>query len=635
MSRPIQTETDRSSTPARVAIEDTLRVLACGSVDDGKSTLIGRLLHEANAIPDDELATLERDSRKYGTQGSRTDFALLTDGLAAEREQRITIDVAYRYFTIGARHFILADAPGHEQYTRNMVTGASTADAAIVLVDARLGVVTQTRRHTHLVALMGVRRVVLAVNKLDAVGWSQSVFDQIAADYRVLAERVGIDAHICIPISALEGDNIGTASPNMPWYRGETLMHWLVSMSSTESADEAGSFRMPVQWVNRPSLDFRGYSGRIRGGVVRVGQRVRAVPSGATSSVARILVGDADLDSADDGRSVTITLADEIDVSRGDVIASDHNAPGSADQFQATIIWLGDDALSPGRRYTMRLGTRTAIASVGRAHYRIDPNTLEHVPASTLELNEIGVCHVLVEQALAFEPYARSRTLGGFILIDRMSNATVAAGLVNFALRDAHDIQWQSMVVDKMARARLNTHRACVLWLTGLSGAGKTTIANLLEQKLHALGLHTYLLDGDNVRHGLNKDLGFSEADRIENIRRVSEVAALMTDAGLVVIVSFISPFRADREMARRLVRPAEFCEVFVDAPLEVAEARDPKGLYRKARRGELRNFTGIDSPYEPPEAPEVRIDTTAVEPVLAVERIIAELRSMGVFDPE
>ena len=602
-----------------------LRFITCGSVDDGKSTLIGRLLYDSKMIFEDQMAALEADSRRVGTQGGDIDFALLVDGLAAEREQGITIDVAYRFFSTETRKFIVADTPGHEQYTRNMVTGASTADAAVILIDARRGVLTQTRRHAYLVSLLGIRHVILAVNKMDLMGWSQAVFDEIVADFRAFADRIGLDGFHAVPISALRGDNITEPGAHAPWYGGPSLMALLESLPVDDDL-RADPFRMPVQWVNRPNLDFRGFSGLIAAGTVRPGDPVRVLPSGKTSRVARIVTADADLVQAVAGQSVTLTLADEIDVSRGDVLAAGDAPPEAADQFEATLVWMDEDAMLPGRPYLLKIGARLVGATITEPKHKVDVNTLEQRPAKRLELNEIGVCNLSLDGAIAFEPYAANRDLGGFILIDRISNRTVGAGMLHFALRRAHNIHWQDLSVDKAARAAIKNQRGRVVWLTGLSGAGKSTIADLVEKRLHADGRHTYLLDGDNVRHGLNRDLGFTEEDRVENIRRVAEVARLMADAGLIVITAFISPFRAERRMARDLMGEGEFVEVHVDTPLAVAEARDVKGLYRKARSGELKNFTGIDSPYEAPEAPEIRVDTAKMSAEQAAERIVAWL---------
>jgi bifunctional enzyme CysN/CysC len=610
-----------------------LRFMTCGSVDDGKSTLIGRLLYESKLIFEDQLATLAADSKRIGTQGGELDLALLVDGLAAEREQGITIDVAYRFFSTERRKFIVLDTPGHEQYTRNMATAASTAQAAVVLIDARKGVLTQTRRHSYILALLGVRDIALAVNKMDQVGFAQAVFDAIVAEYRSFAAGIGIGNVTAIPLSALKGDNVTTASANMPWYRGPTLMSYLETLSVEESLEEQ-PLRFPVQWVNRPHQDFRGYAGLIASGSVRAGERIRVAPSGRESQVARIVGPRGDLERAVVGQSVTLTLTDEIDVSRGDVIAAAGEAPAIADQFQATLIWMHEEPMLPGRPYLMKIGTRTVGASITSPRYKINVNTLEHLAAKQLELNEIGVCNLSLDQPVPFDPYEENRDTGGFVLIDRLTNDTLGAGLIHFALRRSDNIHWQALDVNKGARARLKGQRACILWFTGLSGAGKSTIANLIERRLLAVGRHTYILDGDNVRHGLNKDLGFTDADRVENIRRVAEVARLMMDAGLIVIVSFISPFRAERRMARELVAPGEFLEVFVDTPLAEAEKRDVKGLYAKARRGELQHFTGIDSPYEPPEKPEIHIDTTKLSPEEGAEAVLASLRDAGMLLP-
>jgi bifunctional enzyme CysN/CysC len=607
-----------------------LRFITCGSVDDGKSTLIGRLLYDSKMIFEDQMAALEADSKRVGTQGGAIDFALLVDGLAAEREQGITIDVAYRFFATDKRKFIVADTPGHEQYTRNMVTGASTADAAVILIDARKGVLTQTRRHSYLVSLLGIRHVVLAVNKMDLVGWDQTVFDRIVADYRAFADQIGLSVFTPIPISGLGGDNMASKSEATPWYDGPILMDWLETVQ-VEDDLQAQPFRLPVQWVNRPNLDFRGFSGLIASGVVKPGDRIRVLPSGRESKVDRIVTLPNDLPQAVAGQSVTLTLTDEIDISRGDlIVAADAPSP-VAGQFEATVVWMDDEPLPPGRAYLLKIGARTVGASVTEIKHRVNVNTLEHTAAKRLELNEIGLVNLSLDQAVPFEAYADNRELGGFILIDRISNRTVGAGMLNFALRRADNIHWQHTDVTKQSRAALKGQRGQVVWLTGLSGAGKSTIANLVEKRLHALGRHTYLLDGDNVRHGLNKNLGFTEEDRVENIRRVAEVAKLMVDAGLIVLTAFISPFRAERRLAREILEGDEFIEVFVDTPLAVAEQRDVKGLYAKARAGQLKNFTGIDSPYEAPEAPELRIDTTTMTPVEAAERIVEWLEGREV----
>jgi bifunctional enzyme CysN/CysC len=610
-----------------------LRFITCGSVDDGKSTLIGRLLYESKMIFEDQLRALEADSRKVGTQGGELDFALLVDGLAAEREQGITIDVAYRFFSTDRRKFIVADTPGHEQYTRNMVTGASTADVAVILIDARKGVLTQTRRHSYIVSLLGIKHVVLAINKMDLVGYSQTIFDTIVGEYRDFAVQIGLEDIVPIPLSALRGDNMLERSANTPWYDGPTLMSYLETVSIEDDLQQR-PFRLPVQWVNRPNQDFRGFAGTIASGVIRKGDSIRVLPSGRMSKVERIVTHDGDLEQAVAGQSITLTLTDEIDISRGDVIASADSPPGVADQFQATIIWMHEEPMLPGRPYLIKLGTRTVTGSITAPKYKVNVNTLEHLAAKQLELNEIGVCNLSLDQPVPFDPYTENRETGGFILIDKISNDTVGAGLLSFALRRAENIHWQALDVNKAARAALKGQRACVLWFTGLSGAGKSTVANLVEKRLHSLGRHTYTLDGDNVRHGLNKDLGFTDADRVENIRRVAEVAKLMVDAGLIVLVSFISPFRSERRMARELMQPGEFFEVFVDTPLEEAERRDPKGLYKKARRGELRNFTGIDSPYEPPEHPEIHLRTALQSPEDAAEQIMNRLREAGMLYP-
>ncbi|MFZ9048913.1 MAG: sulfate adenylyltransferase subunit CysN [Steroidobacteraceae bacterium] len=609
--------------------KDLLRFITCGSVDDGKSTLIGRLLYESKLIFEDQLAALESDSKKVGTQGGDIDFALLVDGLAAEREQGITIDVAYRFFSTDRRKFIVADTPGHEQYTRNMATGASTADLAVILVDARKGILQQTRRHSYIVSLLGIRNVVLAVNKMDAVDYAQGVFDGIVEQYREFADMLGLEDVYPIPMSALRGDNVVERSERMRWYGGATLMQHLESVQ-VERNLAGRPFRLPVQWVNRPDQDFRGFAGTIASGRVRQGDAVRVLPSGRQSTVARIVTLDGDLEEAVAGQSVTLTLADEIDISRGDVLAAADAPPAVADQFQVSLVWMHEEPMLPGRPYLMKIGPRTVTASITDIRHRVNVNTLEQMAARQLDLNEIGLCNLGTDRAVAFDAYEDNRETGAFILVDRISNDTVGAGMIQYALRRADNVHWQALDVDKRARSASKGQKACVLWFTGLSGAGKSTIANLVEKQLLALGRHTYLLDGDNVRHGLNKDLGFTEADRVENIRRVAEVSRLMVDAGLIVMVSFISPFRAERRLARELLEEGEFLEVYVSTPLVEAEKRDPKGLYRKAREGKIRNFTGIDSPYEPPEHPELVVDTSVVSAEEGARQVIDMLRTRG-----
>jgi bifunctional enzyme CysN/CysC len=608
-----------------------LRFLTCGSVDDGKSTLIGRLLFESKLIFDDQLAQLEADSKRVGTQGDKIDFALLVDGLAAEREQGITIDVAYRFFVTDKRKFIVADTPGHEQYTRNMVTGASTADLAIILIDARKGVLSQTKRHSYLVSLLGIRHAVLAVNKMDLVDYSEVTFAQIDSDYRRFAAEIGLKNVVSIPISGLNGDNITERSAATAWYAGPTLMEHLESVE-LDSSDQPQPFRFPVQWVNRPDSSFRGYSGLIAGGTVRRGEKLRVLPAGRESHVERIVTADGDLESATLGQSVTITLEDEIDISRGDMLVAADSPAAIADQFEATIVWMDETGMIPGRPYLLKLGTATVSATNIAPKYKINVNTLEHLATRKLDLNEIGICNLTLDRPVAFDPYSENRDTGGFILIDRLTNNTVGAGMLHFALRRSQNIHWQAMEVDRKARAEIKGQKGCILWLTGLSGSGKSTIGNMVEKRLFGLGRHTYMLDGDNVRHGLNKDLGFTDVDRVENIRRVAEVARLMVDAGLIVIVTFISPFATDRQTARDLVAAGEFFEIYVSTPLEVAEGRDRKGLYAKARRGEIANFTGINSPYEPPVSPEITLDTTALDPAQAAEKIIEALANAGVI---
>jgi bifunctional enzyme CysN/CysC len=611
---------------ARHEAKTMLRFITCGSVDDGKSTLIGRMLYDSKMIFDDQLAALEADSKKVGTQGQNIDFALLVDGLAAEREQGITIDVAYRFFATEKRKFIVADTPGHEQYTRNMVTGASTADAAVILIDARKGVLTQTRRHSYLAQLVGVRHFILAVNKMDLVDFNEQRFNDIVDEYRGFASSIGVTAFTPIPLSGLTGDNVIDRSATMDWYAGPTLIEELESIDIDGDHVAGRPFRMPVQWVNRPDHSFRGFAGLIASGTVRPGDAVRIVPSGRMSRIARIVTMDGDLEQAIGGQSVTLTLTDEVDCSRGDVIAAADAPPEAADRFQAQLVWMDATAMLPGRSYWIKIGAITVSAIIQPPKFTIDVNSLKHLAAKTLGLNDIGVVEISADRPIPFEPYADSRTLGGFIVIDKLTNATVAAGMIDFALRRSQNIHWQALDISREARASIKNQAPRVLWFTGLSGSGKSTIANLVEKKLHALGRHSFVLDGDNVRQGLNKDLGFTDTDRIENIRRVGEVARLMADAGLIVLVSFISPFRAERAMARAMVPEGEFMEIHVDTPLAVAEQRDVKGLYRKARAGLIKNFTGIDSPYEAPEAPEFTIDTTRETPEQAADRIVEAL---------
>jgi bifunctional enzyme CysN/CysC len=636
VTRPLDSEQDLIRTDVRAWLaqqeqKELLRFITCGSVDDGKSTLIGRLLYESKQIFDDQLAALESDSKRHGTQGERIDFALLVDGLAAEREQGITIDVAYRFFSSEKRKFIVADTPGHEQYTRNMVTGASTADLAVLLVDARKGVLTQTRRHSYLARLVGIRRFVLAVTKMDLVDYDQAAFDAICADYRLFAAKVGIEDWVAIPVSGLNGDNVMSHSDATPWYTGPSLLEHLDTVALDVAADAAKPLRMPVQWVNRPNQNFRGFSGQVASGTMGPGAEVRILPSGRVTRIAQIATLDGNLEEAVAGQSVTVTLDDEVDCSRGDVIAAAGDPPEAADQFEATIVWMADDELLPGRGYWLKLGTQTVTAMVQHPKYEINVNTLEHLAAQTLSLNAIGVAELATDREIVFEPYAvegssPNRALGGFILIDKLTNATVACGMLHFALRRSLNIHRQHLDVSRETHATIKGQQPAVLWFTGLSGAGKSTIANLVEKRLAARGRHTFLLDGDNIRHALNRDLGFTEADRIENIRRVGEVARLMADAGLIVLTAFISPFRAERHMVRRMLPEGEFIEVFVDTPLAEAEKRDTKGLYAKARAGELKNFTGIDSPYEPPEDAEIHIDTTRLSAEEAADLIVDQL---------
>ena len=605
--------------------KQTLRFITCGSVDDGKSTLIGRLLFESKAIFDDQLASLVSDSKQYGTQGEKMDLALLVDGLQAEREQGITIDVAYRFFATERRRFIVADTPGHEQYTRNMATGASTADVAVILIDARKGVLTQTRRHSRIVALMGIRHVVLAVNKMDLVGFGQTIFDAIVADYRAFAAGFGFASIQPIPVSGLDGDNVLHQSEQTPWYDGPSLMAYLDTVDVRDNR-ERHAFRMPVQWVNRPNLDFRGFCGRVAEGQVRPGDAVRVLPSGVQTRIKAVIAGFDEVELGHSGEALTLTLTDEVDASRGDVLVAADAPPEVADQFEARLLWLHEHAMTPGRPYLLKLATKEVTATVTEIKHRVDVNTGAHLAAKTLGLNEIAKVNLSTSAPLVFEPYEVNRVLGSFILIDKLTLETVGAGMIDFALRRASNIHWQALELTKTTRAAQKHQAPRCIWFTGLSGSGKSTLANLLEKRLHAEGMHTYLLDGDNVRHGLNRDLGFTEADRVENIRRVAEVAKLMVDAGLVVLVSFISPFCSERRMARELFAADEFVEVYLDTPIAECERRDVKGLYAKARKGELVNFTGIDSPYEAPESPEVRVQTTGKSPEVCIEQIMKAL---------
>jgi bifunctional enzyme CysN/CysC len=602
-----------------------LRFITCGSVDDGKSTLLGRLLYDTKLLFDDQLAALEGDSLRHGTQNGELDFALLVDGLSAEREQGITIDVAYRFFSTDRRKFIVADCPGHEQYTRNMATGASTADLAVVLVDARKGLLTQTRRHTYICGLLGIRHVLLAVNKMDLVGYEEDMFRSIEAAYRELAAQMGIEQVTAIPLSALRGENVSSRSQVIGWYDGPSLLEHLETVRIARAASDIG-FRMSVQWVCRPDQNFRGYAGQVIAGSIVPGQEVVVLPGGVRSRVARIVTADGDLQAAAVGDAVTLTLADERDISRGDVIAATTQPPQVADQFAAHLLWMGEAPLLPGRPYWLKIGSRMISAQITEIKHKIDVNTQEHRAAKRLELNEVAYCNLSLDHAIPFESYARCRELGAFILIDRQSNATIAAGTLDFALRRADNIHWQHMDVDRHARALIKGQAPACLWFTGLSGSGKSTVANLVEKRLHAMGYHTYMLDGDNVRHGLNRDLGFTDEDRVENIRRVAEVSKLMVDAGLIVLVSFISPFRSERRMARDLFDEGEFKEIFVDTPLEICEQRDAKGLYAKARAGGIKNFTGIDSPYERPEAAEIHLETTGIAVELLASRVLDAL---------
>ncbi len=610
---------------------DLLRFVTCGSVDDGKSTLIGRLLHECALILDDQLASLERESRRFGTTGDALDFSLLLDGLEDERQQRITIDVAHRFFATRARAFIVADAPGHEQYTRNMATGASNCELAVILVDARKGVVAQTKRHIYICSLLGIRHVVLAVNKMDLVSFEERRFEGIATAFLGFTAELGDLSLQAIPISARFGDNVTVRSARMPWYGGPTLLDQLGSVDT--SVDRAQQpFRFPVQWVNRPNGEFRGFSGTVVSGAVAAGEEVLITESGRSARIDQIVTFDGALDRAQEGDAVTLTFASDIDISRGDLLADPHQPPEFVDQFAAYVIWMSDNPLVPGRSYLVKIGTRTVPATVTALKHRVDVDSLAHLADRTLVLNEIGFCNLSTAMPVAFDPYAVNRATGGFILIDRSTNETAGAGMIAFGLRRASNIHWQALTVGREQRAALKEQTAAVLWLTGLSGAGKSTIADIIEKKLLAGGRHTMLLDGDNVRHGLNRDLGFTDADRVENIRRVGEVAKLMTEAGLIVICSFISPFRAERRMVRELAAPTTFLEVFVDTPLDECIRRDPKGLYAKARAGRLENFTGLDSPYEPPEAAEIEVTTIGVTPEAAAERVLDELRNRKII---
>lgn len=615
---------------ARQENKSLLRFLTCGSVDDGKSTLIGRLLYNSKLLFEDHLAALEKDSKKHGTTGEDIDFALLVDGLEAEREQGITIDVAYRFFATDRRKFIVADTPGHEQYTRNMATGASNSELAVILIDARKGVLTQTRRHAYIASLLGIRHVVLAVNKIDLVGYSQDVFDAIVEEFTQFAEKLGFASLMPIPISARFGDNVISLSPGTPWYKGPTLLGHLETVD-VEAALGALPFRMPVQWVNRPNLDFRGFSGTVVSGRVKPGDPIVVAKSGRASKVSRIVTMDGDLAEALPGEAVTLTLADEVDISRGDLLSAPSARPEVSDQFAAHILWMAEDEMLPGRPYLLKIGTTTVPASITELKHKIDVNTLDHLAGKTLHLNEVGYGNVSTSQPIAFDAYHENRDTGGFILIDRFTNATIAAGMIDFGLRRATNVHWQALDVNKTLRAETKGQKPAVLWFTGLSGSGKSTIANLVERTLFAQGRHTYLLDGDNVRHGLNRDLGFTDVDRVENIRRVAEASKLFVDAGLIVLVSFISPFRSERRLARELLAPGEFVEVFVDTPIDVCMARDVKGLYAKAQRGEIKNFTGIDSPYEVPESAELTLKTVGHDPVALAEQVVAYLRKVEI----
>jgi len=638
MARLSVVETERQTAAeqvaARIAAEEDrglLRFLTCGSVDDGKSTLIGRLLYDSSLVYEDQMRSVEHDSRRFGGgRGGALDLSLLIDGLQAEREQKITIDVAYRYFSTPRRKFIVADTPGHVQYTRNMATGASNCDFAVLLVDARSGVLTQTRRHTCILSLLGIKKVALAVNKMDLVDFDQARFEAIAEEFANFAAPLGFEHITAIPVSALKGDNVISPSAHMHWYHGPTLLGHLETVDIGRAPGER-PFRFPVQWVNRPHLDFRGYAGTVASGIVRRSDEVVISPSGKRAHVARIVTADGDLETAQEGDAVTLTFAEEVDVSRGDLVTLPRSAPSIADQIAAKLIWFDDEPMLPGRAYMLKCGSQTTTATVSNLKHKLNVDNLDHVAGKTLELNEVGSCNISTAKALVFDPYAENVDTGSFILIDRFTNATVAAGMIEFGLRRATNIQWQELFIDKAARANLKEQKPCVLWFTGLSGAGKSTIANTLERRLHSMGRHTYMLDGDNIRHGLNKDLGFTDADRVENIRRVAEAARLFVDAGLIVMVSFISPFRSERRMARDLFQEGEFIEIYIDTPLEVCEERDPKGLYRKARAGLITNFTGIDSLYEPPENAELKLDTSKTSPETLAEVVLKELRKRHV----
>jgi len=626
--KPVQFD-DLKSYLAQQEKKSLLRFLTCGSVDDGKSTLIGRLLFDSKLIFEDHLSALAKDSRKHGTTGEDIDLALLVDGLEAERQQGITIDVAYRFFATDTRKFIVADTPGHEQYTRNMATGASNSDLAIILVDARKGVLTQTRRHAYIVSLLGIRHVVLAVNKIDLVGFSQGVFDAITAEFGAFAAKLGFETLVAIPLSARYGDNVIAPSARTPWYRGATLLSHLETID-VETELAAKPFRMPVQWVNRPDLDFRGFAGTIAAGRITAGDDVVVANSGRPSRVTRVVTGDGDIKEAVAGQAITLVLADEIDISRGDMLAAPESRPEVADQFAAHILWMAEEEMLPHRQYLIKVGTQTVPGQITQLKHKVDVNTLEHLASRTLHLNEIGYCNLSTSLPVAFDAYRDNRDTGGFIIIDRFTNATVGAGMLEFGLRRATNVHWQALDVNAEARASLKGQKPCVLWFTGLSGSGKSTIANLVEKRLFGEGRHTYLLDGDNVRHGLNQDLGFTDADRVENIRRVGEAAKLFADAGIITLVSFISPFRSERRMARGLLTPDQFIEVFVDTPIEICMARDPKGLYKRAAEGQIKNFTGIDSPYEAPENPELILQTAHASAEVLAERVVAYLKAHG-----